>query len=120
MTNVHMIVGSAVVVAYLTILVLNLRTASTGAEFTWQKFVSFAAATLLILQYMLGFSLLGEGNDISGFHYLIALVAILPVGMEHGFASQRPAAKDRGKIAALANVATLVLVIVAYLIGEMN
>lgn len=120
MTNVHMIVGSALVVAYLVVLVLNLRTASTGAEFSWQKIVSFTAATLLVLQYMLGFSLLGEGNDISGFHYLIALVAILPVGMEHGYGSQRPGAKERGKIGALANVATLVLVLVAYMIGEMN
>ncbi len=120
MTNVHMIFGSAVVVAYLIVLVMNLRTASTGAEFSWQKFVSFGAATLLLLQYMLGFSLLGEGSDISGFHYLIALVAILPVGMEHGFASQRSSARDRGRIGALANVATLVLVLVAYMIGEMN
>lgn len=120
MTNVHMIVGSAVVVAYLVVLGLNLRTGSTGAEFSWQKIVSFGAATLLLLQYMLGFSLLGEGNDVPAFHFLIALAAILPVGMEHGFASQRPAARDRGKIGALANAATLVLVLAAYVIGELN
>lgn len=120
MTNVHMIVGSAVVVAYLVMLALNLRTAASGAEFSWQKVVSYTAATLLLVQYVLGFSLLGEGNDIPAFHFLIALAAILPVGMEHGFGSQRPAAKDRGKINALANVATLLLVLVAYLIGEMN
>lgn len=120
MTNVHMIVGSAVVVAYVIVLAFNLRTAATGAEFSRQKMVTYVAATLLLIQYTLGFSLLGGGNNISGFHYLIALVAILPVGMEHGFASQRPAARDRGKIGALANVATLVLVLVAYLIGQSN
>lgn len=120
MTNVHMIVGSAVVVAYLIVLVLNLRTALTGAEFSWQKNVSYAASALLLVQYVLGFSLLGEGNDISAFHFLAALAALLPVGMEHGFANQRPSARDRGKIGALANVATLVLVLVAYLIGEMS
>ncbi len=120
MTNVHMIVGSAVVVAYLIVLVLNVRTASTGADFSWQKFVSFTAATLLLVQYVLGFSLLGEGNNIPALHFLIALAAILPVGMEHGYGSQRPNAKERGKIGALANVATLVLVLAAYLIGEMN
>ncbi|MBA2470532.1 MAG: hypothetical protein H0V37_14095 [Chloroflexia bacterium] len=120
MTNVHMIVGSAVVVAYLAVLVLNLRTASSGAEFSWQKMVSFGAATLLLVQYVLGFSLLGEGNDIPAFHFLLALAAILPVGIEHGYGSQRPAAKDRGKIGALANVMTLILVLVAYLIGELN
>ncbi len=120
MTNVHMIVGSAVVVAYVVVLVLNLRTASTGAEFSWQKVVTYVAATLLLIQYTLGFSLLGEGNDISAFHFLLGLAAIPPVGMEHGFANQRPTAKDRGKIGALAIVATLVLVLVAYMIGELN
>lgn len=120
MTNVHMVVGSAVVVAYLAVLVLNVRTATTGSEFSWQKIVSFGAATLLLLQYMLGFSLLGEGNDVPAFHFLLALAAILPVGMEHGYASQRPAARDRGKVGTLANVATLVLVLVAYMIGELS
>ncbi len=120
MTNVHMIVGSAVVVAYVIVLALNLRTAATGADFSWQKMVTYVAATLLLIQYTLGFSLLGEGNDISAFHFLLGLAAILPVGMEHGFANQRPTAKDRGKIGALANVATLVLVLAAYLIGQSN
>jgi heme A synthase len=120
MTNIHMIVGSAVVVAYVVVLVLNIRTAATGSDFPWQKMVSYGASGLLVVQYMLGFSLLGDDKDVSGFHYLIALAAILPVGMEHGFASQRTDAKERGKIGALANVATLVLVLVAYMIGQSN
>ena len=119
MSSVHMTIGSLVLIGYLITLVLNLRTARSGAEFSWQKIVSFGAATLLILQYMLGFSLLSD-HEISGFHYLIALAAILPVGFEHGYASQRPTAVERGKMGALANVVTLVLVLVAYMIGEMN
>lgn len=120
MTNVHMIVGSAVVVAYVVVLLLNLRTAGTGAEFSWQKMVTYVAATLLLIQYTLGFALLGGGNSISAYHFLLGLSAILPVGMEHGFANQRPTAKERDRIAALANVATLVLVLAAYLIGQSN
>ena len=118
MTNIHMIVGSALIVAYLVVLALNIRTARSSAEFSWQKIVSFAAATLLVLQYLLGISLLGEGRDVSAFHFLIGLAAILPVGMEHGYGSQQPSAIDRGKIGALANVMTLVILLVAYLIGE--
>jgi heme A synthase len=114
-----MTVGTLVIIGFLVTLVLNIRTARTGAEFAWQKVVSFGAATLLILQYMLGFSLLSD-NDITGFHYLIALAAIIPVGIEHGYASQRPSAIDRGKLGALANAFTLVLVLVAYMIGEMS
>jgi len=67
---------------------------------------------------MLGFTLLGQDKEVSGWHFLIALLAILPVGMEHGFGSQRPSVVDRGKIGALANVMTLVIVLIAYIIGE--
>lgn len=117
MTAVHMTVGTLVLLAYLVTLGLNVRTARSGAEFSWQKIVSFGAATLLIFQYMLGFSLLSD-NDIPAFHYLIALAAIIPVGFEHAYASQRPNATERGRLALLANVATLVLVLIAYMIGE--
>lgn len=120
MTNTHMIIGSLVIVAYLVTLILNVRSAATGREFSWQKMVSFGAATLLLLQYLLGFSLLGEDKSISSWHFLIALSAIIPVGFEHAYASQRPSIVERGKLAALANVVTLVLVLVAYMIGEMN
>ncbi len=120
MTNVHMIVGTAVVVAYVIVLALNLRTATTGSEFAWQKMITYVAATLLLIQYTLGFSLLGNGNDISALHFLLGLAAILPVGMEHGYANQRFAARERGKVGALANVGTLVLVLAAYLIGQSN
>ena len=120
MTDIHMTVGSLVVIGYLLTLVLNVRAAATGNDFSWQKMVSFGSATLLVLQYMLGFSLLGEGEDVPAFHYLLALSAIIPVGFEHGFASQRTSTADRGKLGALANVATLVLVVIAYIIGQSN
>jgi hypothetical protein len=112
-----MTVGTLVIIGFLVTLVLNIRTARSGAEFAWQKIVSFGSATLLILQYMLGFSLLSD-HDITGYHYLIALAAIIPIGFEHGYASQRPTATERGKLGAVANVWTLVLVVIAYMIGE--
>lgn len=120
MTNIHMIVGTLVIVTYLVVLGLNIRTGATGKGFPWQKAVSFGAATLLLLQYMLGFSLLGEGKSITSWHFLIALLAIIPVGFEHAYASQRPSIVERGKLAAMANVFTLVIVIVAYLFGELR
>jgi heme A synthase len=120
MTNIHMIVGTLTIVAYVVVLALNVRSASSGSEFPWQKMVSFGAATLLVLQYLLGFSLLGDDKSITGYHYLLALVAIIPVGFEHGYASQRPDPRERGKLATLANVATLALILVAYTIGQSN
>lgn len=120
MSTVHMTVGSLTVIAYIVVLALNIRTARSGADFPWQKVVSFGAATLLLLQYLLGFSLLGEDKDVTPYHFLIALAAILPVGFEHGYASQRTDPKERGKLAVLANIATLVLVLIAYMIGQSN
>jgi hypothetical protein len=120
MSNIHMILGTLVIVAYLITLGLNVRTSATGRDFSWQKMVSFGAATLLLLQYMIGFSLLGEGYSITSWHFLIALTAIIPIGFEHGYASQRPSPVERGKLAAMANVFTLVIVIVAYLFGELR
>lgn len=120
MTSIHMTVGSAVIVAYVLVFALNVRTGATGKEFSWQKMVSFGAATILLLQYLLGFSLLGEGKSITSWHFLIALCAIIPVGFEHGYASQRKSPVERGKLSAMANLFTLVVVIVAYLFGELR
>ncbi|HWV36833.1 MAG TPA: hypothetical protein VNZ55_14450 [Thermomicrobiales bacterium] len=120
MTNVHMIVGSLVVIGFIVTLVLNIMSLVNGRVFPWQRSVSFAAATLLLLQYVLGFSLLGEGKDIPGTHYLIALLAILGVGLEHGYASTREDPKQRSLYAVIANVITLVLVLIAYMIGQSN
>ena len=120
MTTVHMIVGSLVVLGYAVTLALNAMTLTRGTEFSWQRMVSFGAATLLILQYMLGFSLLGEGRDIPASHYLIALATLIPVGLEHMYAGTRATTRQRGMMGTILNVATLVLVLVAYMIGETN
>lgn len=120
MSNVHMIVGSLVILGYLAALVLNLMSFTRGTELSWQRMVSFGAATLLILQYMLGFSLLGEGKDIPAVHYLIALATLIPVGLEHTYAGTRPTIRQRGMMGAILNAVTLVLVVVAYMIGETN
>lgn len=118
MTNVHLIVGTTVVIGYVIVLLLNVRLALTGADLRWQRPFSFGVATVLLLQYMLGFSLLGEGKDVDAVHFLLALTAIIPVGLEHGYAGSRRSPRQRGTVAAVANVLTLAIVIAAYLIGQ--
>jgi hypothetical protein len=120
MSNVHMIVGTLVFIGYLVTAILNARTFATGASFSWQKALSYGAATVLLLQYMLGFSLLGEGKDIPALHFIVALLAIIPVGFEHGYASTRTDARQRSLYTLLANVATFVIVLIAYIIGQSN
>jgi hypothetical protein len=120
MTNVHMIVGTLVVLGYALSTILNARLAFTGKDVSWQRQVSFGAATLLLLQWMLGFSLLGEGRDVPAIHFILGLAAILPLGVEHGYGSTRERPRQRGMISFLANLVTLVIVLVVYIIGESN
>ncbi len=120
MSNVHMIVGTVVIVAYAITLVLNVRLALTGTETPGRLPISFAAATLLALQYMLGFSVLGSGRSVPAMHFLLALSAVIPVGIEHGLGARQENPRRRGMLGALVNVLTLVLVVIAYIIGQNN
>ena len=120
MTTVHMIVGSLVVLAYLVVLVLNIRTAMGKAMLPIQRPLSMGAAALYLLQIMLGFSLLAEGRDIPGTHFIIALLAIFSVGAEHMLTGRETDSIKVGRIGAITTAITLVIVLTAYMIGEMN
>jgi hypothetical protein len=120
MSNVHMIIGTLVIIGYVLNLGLYGATFLRGTAFPFHRAVSFGAATLLLLQYMLGFSLLGEGKDIPAIHFLLALAAVIPLGAEHMFAGKETNLRQRGLIGMLASLATLVLVLIAYMIGETN
>jgi len=120
MSNVHMIVGVLVIVAFAIALILNGRLALTGAETPGRLPISFAAATLLALQYMLGFSVLGSGESVPAIHFLLALFAIIPVGVEHGLGARQENPRRRGALGAVANIVTLALVVTAYIIGQNN
>lgn len=120
MSNVHMIVGTLVIVAYAVTLILNVRLAVSGAETPGRLPFSFASATLLALQYMLGFSVLGSGESVPAVHFLVGLSAVIPVGIEHGLSARQDNARRRGAIGAIANILTLALVVTAYVIGQNN
>jgi hypothetical protein len=120
MTDVHMIVGSLVVIAYIIVLVLNVRTAMGRPMLSFQRPLSMAAAGLFLIQILLGMSLLGEGKDIPAAHFLIALLAIFPIGAEHMLTGREVDSRRAGRVAAIANAITLALVLIAYIIGETN
>lgn len=120
MTTIHMIVGSLVVLAYVIVLVLNVRAAMGKPMLSFQRPLSMAAAGLFLIQIVLGMSLLGSGKNISAAHYMLALLAIFSVGAEHMLAGKEVDSKRAGRIAAIANAVTLALVLIAYMIGETN
>lgn len=119
MVHVHEGVGALVVLSFLALAVVNVLRA-TGKQITWAKQLSFTAAGLLVLQYVLGFSLLGSDHKITGWHYLFALAAIITVGIEHGMGNAREQEKPGSgiRVAAAASAITTILVIVAYAIGQ--
>lgn len=120
MTTVHMIVGSIVVVLYVANLAMYAITFLKGKPVGYHRAVAMGSAAFLLLQYMLGFSLLGEGNTIIWTHVVLALVTILPVGAEHMLTAQETGMRRKGMIGMLATFMTVVLVLAAYMIGELN
>jgi len=120
MVAIHNTVGTLVVLAFLALAVANGLRAG-GRSLPWARYVSYGAATLLLFQYLLGFSLLGsEGRSITWTHYTIALLALVPVGVEHGFANTRASERARGRAGLAATVVSFILVLIAYAIGMGN
>lgn len=120
MTAIHSTVGTLVVLGYIIVLALNVRTAMGQPMFTFQRPLSFGAATLYLVQIMLGFSLLGEGEDIPAIHFLIALLGVFSIGAEHALSGREVDSRRAGRMAAIANVVTLAIVLTSYIIGETN
>ena len=120
MVTVHQTIGTLVVLAFLALTVVNILRL-TGRQITWARPLSFAAAGLLLLQYLLGFSLLGSDHSVTAWHYLFALAAILTVGIEHGMGNARPPETTGNlRIVAAATAGTTLLTLVAYAIGSSN
>ena len=57
MVGFHSTVGTLVLVGYLILVVVNVL-ALRGRSYPWARQLSFFAAGLLVLQYVIGFSLL--------------------------------------------------------------
>lgn len=120
MSTTHNVVGLIVVALFLVNFIMYLLNFVQGKEIPYHRIVAFGAGGFLLLQYLLGFSLLGEGKRITWIHVVIALIAILPVGAEHMLTAQETGLRRRGTIGMMATIITFVLVLIAYGIGEAN
>lgn len=119
MAAVHQTIGTLVLLGFLASLILN-GLGLAGRRFPWSQYVSFGAAGMLLVQILLGFSLLGDGRDNAATHYVFAVAALLSLGFEHGYARSKPTPEGRFQWGAIANAVTLVLVLVTYVIGQTN
>ena len=118
MVTVHMWVGTLVLIAYLALAIVNGLQVSGSRTIAWTRPLSMTAALLLLVQYTLGFGLLGGDHSITALHYLIALAALIPVGIEHAVANTQDVPGNRARLAMFATAATTVLVLIAYAIAE--
>lgn len=116
MVSVHNVVGTLVVVAYLALAIVNAFRVRDRA-LSWARPIAIAAAGLLLVQYVIGLSLIGGGDRNRTSHYVFALLAIVTVGLEQGYAPTRLTPRARATAALAATLATFVLVLVAYWIG---
>jgi hypothetical protein len=115
-----MIVGSITLVLFLANAVMYAIEMFKGTPVAYHRLVSIGAATGLLLQYALGFMLLGAGNDSRWTHWVLALVAILPVGMEHGMTANQTKFRTKSMLGLIASTLTFIIVLTVYAIGEMN
>jgi len=120
MTDVHMIIGLATLAAFILLAIVNGLRAFRGSQLSWARGLSFAAAGLLVIQYVLGFSLLGSDHNMKPIHYILALVAIVPVGAEHMIAAQETDKRRATRTAFICNVVTVLILVAVYQIGQRN
>jgi heme A synthase len=115
LTGFHELVGGLVVVAFIVTTILAAIQAA-GGNARWTRMAAMVAAALLLLQYILGFALLGSGLQNSPMHYIVALLAIVPVGLQHGSA-RRLAPRTQGVAMLIWSLAAALLTIIAYMSG---
>ncbi len=120
LVNIHMIIGLATLAAFVLLTIVNGMRAFRGSEMSWARGLSFAAAGLLLIQYVIGFGLLSGNHTMKPIHYILALAAIAPVGAEHMLAAQETDVNRARRTALICNLVTVALLVVVYAIGERN
>ena len=119
MENIHNVVGTLVILAYLLLTILNV-VQITGRPMTLIRPVSLIGGVLLLVQIGLGIGLLVSDRQVPAIHYIIAVLAALLVGLEHGWVRSRATAGQRAMAGAIIAGATTVLLVIAYMIGQSN
>lgn len=118
--TLHMIVGSATLLLFLLNAIMYAIQLAKGTQVGYHRLVSISAATGLLIQYALGFMLLGSGGDIPWTHWVTALVAMIPVGLEHGMGANESNPRRKATIGLFASVLAFIIVLTSYGIAEMR
>ena len=115
MAGIHSMLGGLVVVAFIVLVVVAAIQAAGGND-RMTRTVSIVASVILLLQYLVGFLLIGSGLQNSATHYVLALLLIVPIGLQHATA-KRFSAKTRGMALLIWSLAAALLAIIVYMTG---
>ena len=115
LAGIHEMLGGLVIVAFI-IMVILAAIAAAGRDMPWLRTASFIAAGLLALQYILGLLLLGGGFRNSTVHYVVGLLVVVPVALQHG-SGRRLSEQTRGMALIIWSLAAAFLAVIAYLTG---
>jgi heme A synthase len=115
LSGIHEILGGLVVVAFIVMVILAAMTAA-GRDERWTRMASLVAAGLLALQYVVGVLLLANGFRNSNEHYVIGLLVLIPVALQHSSA-RRLSPQTRGVALLIWALAAVFLTVIAYLTG---
>ena len=117
MAAVHATIGSIVILAF-AINVIAYLVQLISRPIPAARYVSYAAAAAISVQVLLGITLLVQGHVNLTIHYVVGLLAMVPVGIEHSVARRGRTPRARIGASALAAAGALVLAVLAYLIGQ--
>jgi hypothetical protein len=115
LAGIHEILGGLVVVAFIVTAILA-AIAATGRDIPWIRQVSFVAAGLLLLQYLVGVLLLANGFRNSSTHLAVAILVLIPVALQHSSA-RRISSQSRAVALLICALAAAVLSVIAYMTG---
>ena len=113
--GIHEILGGLVVVAFIVMAILA-AIAAAGRDIQWLRTMSFVAAGLLALQYLVGVLLLANGFRNSNTHVAIALLVLIPVALQHSSA-RRLSTQSRAVALLIWALSAAVLSVIAYMTG---
>ncbi len=107
--------GGLVVIAFVVVALLA-AIAAAGRDMRWVRTASFVAAGLLAVQYLLGLLLLGNGFRNSTTHYVIGLLVLVPVALQHT-SGRRLSERVHGVALMIWSLAAAFIAVIAYLTG---
>lgn len=115
--NIHLFIGTGLLILYLLTTIIY-AVGIGGNVIPWGKYVSYLASLFLLLQYLLGIGLLASHYRNRWYHYLLAVLVIVPVALEHGMIRRRFSGRQLATNLTLVTAVTTLLILITWAVGR--